>query len=96
MRGAVKRPVYVIKGEVYQYNTLADGKREYTNEDEILMYGNQGILDPQETSYQLLYVNGVIQPQSNFSIKKGLLTLEAVDLPILGGPISIQFLSLYK
>ncbi len=85
-----------LKGEVYQYNTLATGKREYTNEDEILMYGNQGILDPQETSYQLLYVNGVIQPPRNFSIKKGLLTLEAADLPILGGPISIQFLSLYK
>lgn len=86
----------LLKAELYQYNTRANGQREYTNADEITMYGDQGILAPQQTSYHYLFINGVIQPKSNYTLEKGLLTLKVAHLPLEGVPMSIQFVSLYS
>jgi uncharacterized repeat protein (TIGR01451 family) len=85
----------LLNAEIYQYNTLAGEERVYTNADEITMYGQKGILDPQQTSYQQLFINGVVQPKRNYTIKKGLLTLEVACLPRPGVPMSIQFVSLF-
>ncbi|MDI9476141.1 MAG: DUF4183 domain-containing protein, partial [Bacillota bacterium] len=41
----------IIKVENYQYNTVSDGvKKKFTNEDELTMYGNKGIPDPNNVS----------------------------------------------
>lgn len=85
----------LLKAEVYQYNTISKGDKVYTNEDELTMYGNEGILDPQHTSYENLFINGVIQPKINYIVKKGILTLVVNLAPIKGAPISIQFISLF-
>lgn len=85
----------LLKAELYQYNTISNGEKVYTNEDELIIYGNKGILDPQHTSYENLFINGVIQPGANYIIKKGLLLLEVECPPIEGVPISIQFISLF-
>ncbi len=64
----------IIKGETYQYNTLSDGlKRVFTNKDEFCTYGNKGILDPEEVSFYNLFINGVMQPKINYTLKNGLL-----------------------
>lgn len=85
----------LLKAVIYQYNTLANDQWEYANADEITMYGDEGILDPQQTSYHYLFINGVIQPKSNYTLEKGLLTLKVAQLPLEGVPMSIQFVSLY-
>ena len=86
----------LLKAEIYQYNTLANGNKVYTNTDELTMYGNKGILDPQQISYENLFVNGVIQPKINYTVKEGILTLNSECMPIDGAPISIQFVSLFS
>lgn len=84
----------VIKAEVYQYNALSDGiKKVYTNEDELIKYGNRGILDPKKVSYFSLYINGVLQPRVNYDIKKGQLTLKTEDVPLKNAPITINFVT---
>ncbi|MFZ7103237.1 MAG: DUF4183 domain-containing protein [Peptococcaceae bacterium] len=83
----------LIKIETYQYNTVSDGlKRVYTNDDEINMYGDQSILDPDKVSYLNLFINGVLQPKTNYVVKKGLLRLTTVDVPRKNAPIVLQFL----
>ncbi|NMA67036.1 MAG: DUF4183 domain-containing protein [Clostridiaceae bacterium] len=62
--------------------------------DEIKMYGNQGILDPTNTSYYNLFINAVIQPPANYTVQEGLLTLNSEVPPLKGSPISLQFISL--
>ncbi|MEW9123647.1 MAG: DUF4183 domain-containing protein [Thermotaleaceae bacterium] len=86
----------LLKAETYQYNTIASGEKIYTNADELTIYGDNGILDPQQTSYQNLFINGVIQPSINYIVKKGILILEVENAPLKGSPISIQFVSLFS
>ncbi|NLX63259.1 MAG: DUF4183 domain-containing protein [Clostridiaceae bacterium] len=83
-----------IRAEIYQYNALAEeNKKIYTNADEITIYGNQGILDPENVSFYTLYINGVIQPKANYFIKKGLLELKTDDTPLENSPIIISFVT---
>jgi len=84
----------LLKESIYQYNTLGAEKKIYTNKDELTMYGNKGILNPNLTSYQNLFINSVIQPNINYEIKQGLLILKTEDTPLEGAPISIQFITL--
>ncbi len=85
----------LFKAETYQYNALSDEKNFYTDKNELTMYGKQGILDPKRTSCQSLFVNGVIQPDINYLIQKGLLVLKTEDAPIKKAPISLQFVTIY-
>ncbi|WP_207710484.1 DUF4183 domain-containing protein [Aminipila butyrica] len=85
----------LIKAETYQYNTLSNGKKTYTDADELTVYGDQGILDPKYTSYDNLFVNGVIQPSINYVINPGILTLTVEDAPMKNSPILVKFISLY-
>lgn len=86
----------LLPAAIYQFNAFAGKERVYTNKDEITMYGDEGILDPRQTSYQLLFINGVIQPEKNYTLEKGLLILDVACLPMPGVPISIQFVSLFS
>lgn len=85
----------LVKVYTYQYNAFAQDKKIYTDSDEITMYGNKGILDPATTSYQNLFYNGVIQPDVNYSTKKGLLVFNTQDIPKNGKPIVLQFITAY-
>jgi hypothetical protein len=85
----------LLKAETYQYNTLANGTKIYTNSDELTIYGNKGILAPHQTSFQSLFVNGVIQPGINYIVEAGLLVLKAEYIPIEGSPIYIQFITMF-
>ncbi|WP_333650537.1 DUF4183 domain-containing protein [Lacrimispora sp.] len=86
----------LLKAETYQYNTLSNGERIYTNSDELTMYGDKGILDPKQTSYESLFVNGVIQPGINYIVKEGMLILRIESTPAKEIPITIQFISLFS
>jgi len=83
-----------IKAETYQYNALAEGNKTiYTNDDEVFIYGNRGIPDPQEVSFCTLHINGVVQPGANYEIEKGALTLKTEDVPLENSPIIISFVT---
>lgn len=83
-----------IKAEVYQYTAISDGtKRVYTNSDELIKYGDRGILSPDEVSNYNLYVNGVLQPKVNYVMTKGRLEFLTEDLPTQGATIIIIFIT---
>lgn len=81
----------LLKAEVYAYNAYSNGNTIYTDQEEITMYGDKGISAPQLSSYQNLFVNGVIQPQINYSVQEGRLTLNTSEAPKPGVPITLQF-----
>lgn len=76
-----------------QYHAYSNEQKVYTNQDEIKMYGHQGIPDPKLSAYQNLSVNAVIQPEINYSVQKGVLTFETEDVSVEGAPISLQSVS---
>lgn len=79
--------------EVSQYHALGDGeKRIYTNADELREYGCGGILSPCSVSLYRLFVNGVLQPQVNYSLEEGRLEFKTEDVPAEGVPLSLSFL----
>ncbi|MFA7410657.1 MAG: DUF4183 domain-containing protein [Tissierellaceae bacterium] len=84
----------LLKARTYQYNAYAHGEKIYGDLDEIGMYGNEGILDPAEVSFYLLFVNGLLQPRVNYEIGRGILVLKSSDIPLEASPLSIQFVSL--
>jgi hypothetical protein len=82
----------VLRAEISQYSTIADGiKRTYLNSDEPKEYRDRGILPPQEVSYSNVFVNGVMQPKTNYILKKGELTFTTQAVPAAGRPIMILF-----
>lgn len=84
----------VLPAETYCYNTVSDGSKiEFTDDDELIEYGDRGILDPDEVSYYNLYINGVLQPSVNYKVKKGLLTLLTTDIPPEGAIITLEFIT---
>ena len=84
----------LLKGEIYQYNTVSNGvKREYTNADELTMYGNKGILNPNDVSFYNVYINGVLQPKTNYDLTEGLLVLKTLNVPLAGAPIIVEFIT---
>lgn len=75
------------------YNTVSDGvKRVFTNDDALIEYGCDGIPDPCKVSYNNLYVNGVLQPKTNYTVEKGILTLITEDIPLKGQMITLESL----
>lgn len=85
----------LIKAKTYQYNAVSNGGKIYTDADEIIVYGDRGIPDPNQTSYYNLFVNGVLQPRANYTIEKGSLTLTVSNEPMEESPILVKFVSLY-
>lgn len=82
--------------ETYQYNAYSDGlKKIYTNSDEILKYGDKGILNPEDVSYINVFINGVLQAPVNYLVETGKLILKTEDIPINRSLIIIQFITVY-
>lgn len=85
----------IAKTDTYQYYAVSDGEKSvYTNEDELKQYGNRGILDPATVSFINLFINGILQPQNQYVIELGKLTLTSGDVPEKGSPIILQFVSI--
>lgn len=72
------------------YNAYSNGGKIYTDRDEIRMYGSNGIPDPDDSSYQNLFVNGILQPHVNYFVRRGGLILETEDSPAVTAPITLQ------
>jgi hypothetical protein len=85
----------LLTAQTYQYIARSDGERIYTNRDEWTLYGNRGIENPQCSSFQDLYVNGMIQPPVNYQVREGCLALKTLDTPGKDVPISLQFASVF-
>ncbi|WP_340137841.1 DUF4183 domain-containing protein [Priestia endophytica] len=64
----------------------------YTNSDGFGKYGITEILSPNEVSYINLFINGILQPQSNYQVENGKLTLLVDKAPSEGVPITLQFI----
>lgn len=85
----------LLQVETYQYNAIANGnKTVYTNDDELIEYGNQGILDPSTVSYYNLFVNGILQPPTVYEVFEGMLIFTD-DVPPNGAPIILQFIKIF-
>ena len=79
------------------YFTFSDGeKRLYTNSDGIDKYGITEILGPNEVSYINLFINGILQPHTNYKVEENKLTLLTEDVPAEDVPITLQFILINK
>ncbi|WP_242447658.1 DUF4183 domain-containing protein [Priestia endophytica] len=77
------------------YFTFSDGQKLiYTNSDGFGQYGITEILSPSEVSYINLFINGLLQPQSNYQVEEGKLTLLVDEAPSEGVPITLQFITI--
>lgn len=73
--------------------TFSDGQKlVYTNSDGLSQYGTTQILSPNDVSYINLFINGLIQPLSNYKVEEGELTLLVDQAPSEGVPITLQFI----
>jgi hypothetical protein len=80
----------LIKSKIYLYNAISKGQKSYTNQDEIIVYGNKGVPDPKWNSFQSLYINCVIQPAVSYVVREGCLSLKTEDAPTQKAPITLQ------
>ena len=75
----------------WQFSAISTGmQRVYTNGDELPEYKSPGIPSPSEVSLFNLYINGVLQPQTNYCIKKGILELTTKDIPVSGALLILE------
>ncbi len=85
----------LLNAETYEYNAFAKTGKNYGDADEIEMYGNRGLLNPHHTSYQNLFINGVLQPSPIYTVEEGSLLLEVENPPIENAPVTLQFVSIF-
>jgi len=78
------------------YHTLSKQNQfVYTNADGLVEYKSSNILSPTEVSYFNLFINGVIQPLSTYTVETGKLILLSEEPPSLHTPITLQFITIY-
>ncbi len=86
-----KEPITkVITSEYITYST--GEKKIFTNADGAENYNV--IIDPSAVSQINLFINGVLQPQSYYTVYKGFLILNTEDIPNKGTPIMLQFIKM--
>lgn len=82
----------VLKANTYEFTARADGfKRIYTSEDGLSEYESSTILDPNNVTYYNLYVNGIFQPSSLYTVVKNYLIFDSTDVPGKDQMIVLQF-----
>ncbi|MGR5993237.1 DUF4183 domain-containing protein [Bacillus cereus] len=78
------------------YHTLAkENQFIYTNADGLTEYNSSEILSPAKVSYFNLFINGVIQPLTTYTVETGKLTLLSKEPPTIHAPITLQFITIY-
>ncbi|SMC78866.1 protein of unknown function [Papillibacter cinnamivorans DSM 12816] len=85
----------LLKAQAEFYNALSDGNKIYTDRTELFMYGASGIPEPETASYVNLFVNGVLQPPVNYTVRENLLTLDTLDAPIQKAPVTLQYVRVF-
>lgn len=87
--GAVcKRPA--IRATAYQYNAIAKERQNiFTDEDELSEYGSHGIPSPRDAAICKVFVNGFLQPPTNYDLQKGRLRFKTEDFPAKGAVVSV-------
>lgn len=85
---------FTLVSKVKYFYTVADGGRVYTNRDAEGEYRHNRIHDPKKSTYVNLFVNGVLQPEELYKVRKGKLKFKSDDLPEEGTPIVLQFVKL--
>lgn len=75
------------------YFTFSDGQKlVYTNADGDPTLGTIQMLPPSEVSYMNLFINGILQPQTEYQVKAGQLTIAGPEAPVAGAAIILQFI----
>lgn len=93
-KGIIDNP-HIIGVDTSEYVTISDGiKKVYLDSDGI--EGFNVIPDPLTISYSNLFVNGVLQPPTFYTIEEGQLTLNTQDIPISGSFIILQLITINK
>ncbi|WP_338068347.1 DUF4183 domain-containing protein [Brevibacillus invocatus] len=83
----------LLQTEVYQYTATSDGmKNVYTNSDAVISFSTSGILDPNSVSVVNLFINGILQSPSLYTVQPGALILS--DIPVQGVPLILQFIKI--
>lgn len=94
IKGVIDNP-HIINVQTSEYIAVADGiKKIYLNSDGV--EGFNVIPDPLTISYSNLFINGMLQPTSFYTIEEGKLTLNTQDIPIQGTFIILQLLKINK
>lgn len=76
--------------EILTFVTTSDGeKREYDAEDHHLSESIE-LFDVEEVSYMLLFVNGMLQPSTHYTVAQGKLVFLTDDVPEKNVPIILQ------
>lgn len=82
----------LLKAKTFYYIARSSGDRkEYTDQDALPAYHSSGVLSPEAVSYCNLFVNGMLQPKSNYTFLKGNLTFNTTDAPPKGVFIVMEF-----
>jgi hypothetical protein len=93
-KGIINNP-HVIPVETSEYITVSDGiKQVYLNSDGIK--GFNVICDPFTISYSNLFINGMLQPPSFYTLTEGKLILNTEDVPSSGTVIILQLVKIIK
>jgi hypothetical protein len=80
----------------HEFFVLSNGsKRIFTEDDGLIEYGRQKILNPLNVSYMNFFINGVLQPKMNYEVEEGKFTLLTDDIPIEGTPIILQMITYF-
>lgn len=82
-------------GEANQYTARSKGEPCFTDRDELFCYGSWGIHPEKSCSYQFLSLNGALQPQVNYQLQEGSLTLTTETAPSNGAPVTLQYIDIY-
>jgi hypothetical protein len=80
----------------HEFFVISDGKkRVFLDEDGLIAYGRQKILNPLTVSYINLFINGILQPKMNYKVEEGKFNLLTEDIPTEGTPIILQMITYY-
>lgn len=80
----------LVRMNAFAYNAYSNGSKIYTNQNNIPMYGMDGIEKEEDCSYQNLFVNGILQPHINYCTRKNCLIFRTEDSPTINAPITLQ------
>lgn len=79
-----------MRATAYQYNAIAKERQNiFTDEDELFEYGSYGIPSPRDAAICKVFVNGFLQPSTNYDIQKGSLHFKTEDFPAKGAVVSV-------
>lgn len=76
------------KVRTFEFCAKSDGRKKvFTENDALKEYGTQKILNPNEVSYMNLFINGMLQPKSNYGVAENQIQIKTEDVPLKGTPI---------